>query len=118
MAAHLAGLGWMGTSCLLVTRQAGPRVRWTTVLTNAPVPPTGGPAEPACGDCRQCVEVCPAGAFTGAPFRAEEPRDLRFAARKCEAYVIKRGHEMGCRVLCGLCAAVCPYGKGSVKKFV
>jgi len=32
MAAHLAGLGWIGKSCLLVTPEAGPRVRWATIL--------------------------------------------------------------------------------------
>jgi epoxyqueuosine reductase QueG len=111
MAAHLAGLGWIGRSCLLVTREAGPRVRWTTVLTNAWLPPTAGPVEQACGECRRCVAACPAAAFTGEPFRVEEPRDVRFDARKCESYAIKMGQYMGCRVLCGLCVAVCPHGK-------
>ena len=40
-AAHLAGLGWIGKSCLLITPEAGPRVRWATVLTDAPLQPTG-----------------------------------------------------------------------------
>ena len=30
LAAHLAGQGWIGKSCLLVTTEAGPRVRWIT----------------------------------------------------------------------------------------
>ena len=38
MVARLAGLGWIGKSCLLVTPQAGPRVRWATILTDAPLP--------------------------------------------------------------------------------
>ena len=37
LAAHLAGLGWIGKSCLLVTPEAGPRARWATVLTDAPL---------------------------------------------------------------------------------
>lgn len=111
MAARLAGLGWIGSNCLLVTRRAGPRVRWTTVLTNARLPPTGGPMEPACGKCRRCVEACPVRAFSGRPFRAEEPREARFAARKCDDYVKAMTQRMGCRVLCGLCMAVCPHGE-------
>jgi len=111
MAAHLAGLGWIGKSCLLVTPEAGPRVRWTTVLTNASLLPTGGPTEQACDECRQCVDACPAGAITGEPFRAEESRDMRFVARECESYVINMGQKMDCHILCGLCVAVCPHGK-------
>lgn len=41
MAAHLAGLGWIGKSCLLITAEVGPRVRWVTILTDAPLKTTG-----------------------------------------------------------------------------
>jgi len=43
LAANLAGLGWIGKSCLLITPEAGPRVRWATVLTDAPLTITGEP---------------------------------------------------------------------------
>ncbi len=43
MAANLAGLGWIGKSCLLVTPEAGPRVRFATILTDAPLEATGNP---------------------------------------------------------------------------
>lgn len=59
MAAHLAGLGWIGKSCLLVTPEKGPRVRWATVLTDAPLAATGQGRREQCGDCMECVEVCP-----------------------------------------------------------
>ena len=45
LAAHLAGLGWIGKSCLLVTPDHGPRVRWITVLTDAPHRPDRHPDE-------------------------------------------------------------------------
>ena len=41
MAAHMAGLGWIGKSCLLVTPENGPRCRWATVLTDAPLAQPG-----------------------------------------------------------------------------
>lgn len=110
MAAHLAGLGWIGKSCLLVTPQAGPRVRWTSVLTDAPLAATGGPTEEKCGDCVECVEICPVHAFTGRPFRAEEPRSARYDAAKCDEYLAERKSESGMRV-CGMCLYVCPHGR-------
>ena len=45
LAAHLSGLGLIGKSCLLVTPQAGPRVRWASVLTDTPLKPTGSPMD-------------------------------------------------------------------------
>ena len=86
MAAHLAGLGWIGKSCLLVTPQAGPRVRWTSVLTDAPLRPTGSAMAPRCGECQACVDICPVEAFTGRMFDPGEPREARFDARKCNQY--------------------------------
>ncbi len=86
MAAHLAGLGWIGKSCLLVTPQYGPRVRWTTVLTDYPFSKAGTPMDPRCGSCEECVKACPTSAFTGRMFDQEEPREARFEARKCDQY--------------------------------
>jgi epoxyqueuosine reductase QueG len=111
IAAHLAGLGWIGRSCLLITPEAGPRVRWTTVLTDAPLAAAGRATEQACGECRQCVDMCPTKAFTGKPFRVGEHRDVRFAARKCISYCAEMKDKIGCPVLCGVCVSVCPHGK-------
>ncbi len=110
MAAHLAGLGWIGKSCLLVTPEVGPRVRWATVLTDAPLEATGGPMAERCGECQECVQICPTKAFTGQPFRAGEPRDVRFAAYKCECYFIEMEKTEEFAV-CGLCLYVCPPGR-------
>lgn len=110
LAAHLAGLGWIGKSCLLVTPEVGPRVRWATVLTDAPLEPTGESLEQRCGDCRECVDICPQGAFTGRPFRPEEPRAMRFDVQKCKAY-FNALTEAGQTPVCGMCLYVCPHGR-------
>jgi len=109
MGANLSGLGWIGKSCLLVTPRHGPRVRWTTVLTDAPLEPTGKMQEERCGDCTRCVDICPVRAFTGRPFVADEPREARYDARKCEKYFdwMKSKGEIG---VCGMCLYICPYG--------
>jgi epoxyqueuosine reductase len=110
MAANLAGLGWIGKSCLLVTPEHGPRVRWVTILTNAPLATTGSPMESQCGDCRACVDICPQNAFTGREFHPDEPREARFDAAACDQYFREMEREKGVAV-CGLCLYVCPYGR-------
>jgi len=110
LAAHLAGLGWIGKSCLLVTPDHGPRVRWVTVLTDAPLTRTGSPMGPRCGDCSACVDACPIHAFTGRVFREDEPREARFDAALCDRYfkdLEKNGHPP----VCGMCLFICPHGR-------
>lgn len=109
LAAHLAGLGWIGRSCLLVTPDAGPRVRFVTVLTDAPLV-AGTPMEVQCGDCSECVDACPVQAFTGRLFREDEPREARYDARKCELF-FKAMENEGRPAVCGLCLHACPHGK-------
>jgi epoxyqueuosine reductase len=111
MAAHLAGLGWIGKSCLLVTPEMGPRVRWATVLTDAPLQITGQPLEGDCSNCNLCVEICPVHAFTGEPFRVSEPRGKRYDAGKCERYFDEMREKDEGLAVCGLCLYVCPHGK-------
>jgi epoxyqueuosine reductase QueG len=112
LAAHLAGLGWIGKSCLLITPDHGPRVRWVSILTNAPLQPTGSPIEPQCGDCTACVDICPQNAFTGRIFSEDEPREARFDAAACDGYFRETEKKKGIAV-CGLCLYVCPYGRKS-----
>jgi epoxyqueuosine reductase len=110
LAASMAGLGWIGKSCLLITPEVGPRVRWTTILTKAPINPTGEPIENGCGDCTECVDTCPVSAFTGENFRADEDREIRYDARKCEKY-FEVMEDAGKIPVCGLCIYNCSKGK-------
>lgn len=111
LAAHLAGLGWIGKSCLLITPEVGPRVRWVSVLTDADLPVTGEPLQEKCGTCKECVEICPVNAFTGKPFRDGEPREIRYDASKCDRYFEKMKEKKPGLDVCGLCLYVCPYGR-------
>jgi len=99
LAAHLAGLGWIGKSCLLITPDFGPRVRLVTVLTDAPLP-SGTPLNKKCGECQICVDACPAKAFTGIEFQASDPVEVRFNTRACDEYL--RPHP------CVWCVVKCP----------
>ena len=106
LTAHLAGLGWIGKSCLLLTDRFGPRVRFVTVLTDAPLQ-AGSPIDRPCGKCHVCVDACPVKAFTGTEFRVEDPRQVRFDAFKCSEY--RKEHP------CGLCVSTCPQGNPRVR---
>ena len=108
LAANLAGLGWIGKSCLLITPDYGPRLRLATILTDAPME-AGTPLSVRCGDCKKCVDVCPVKAFTEVSFKPSEPRDMRFRAHLCRDYMDKRTQTLG-EGLCGLCVYICPYG--------
>jgi epoxyqueuosine reductase len=109
LAAHLAGLGWIGKSCLLITPDHGPRVRWVSVLTDAPLEP-GQPMAERCRSCKLCVEACPAHAFTGAKFVETEAREARMNAQACYDYREGMFKVTGART-CGMCVYVCPYGR-------
>lgn len=108
VAANLAGLGWIGKNCLLITQQYGPRLRLASVLTDAPLE-TGSMIPNGCGKCTRCVDICPSKALTGAAFSPDEPRDVRFNALKCDKYTTDRMQVFG-NVNCGLCVHICPYG--------
>jgi len=109
LAAHLAGLGWIGKSCLLVTPEVGPRVRWSSILTDAPLI-AGQPMKQRCGACMECVEACPSHAFAGRNFQADEHRDVRFDTFKCYEYQRQEREGMD-SILCGVCVHVCPHGR-------
>lgn len=108
--ARLAGFGWIGKNCLLINPDHGPRVRWTTVLTDAPFEENKEILENKCGCCDKCAKICPAGAILGRKYAENEPRELRLEVRKCEEYFEKLKEE-GRLQICGMCLYVCPYGK-------
>jgi len=68
-AVHCAGLGSFGMNHLLITKEFGPRVRMTAILTDAPLETEENAQLPfinkTCSSCMKCIEVCPAGAISG-----------------------------------------------------
>lgn len=110
MAAHLAGLGWIGKNSSLITREYGPRLRLVTILTDAPLE-TDEPFEgDLCGVCTKCVLACPSGAVVGNPFREDDPLEKRFIGQLCDVHLSRVRNTFGKRI-CGKCLASCPYGK-------
>jgi len=105
-----AGLGWIGKCALLVTEDYGSAVRLNTVLTDAPLP-TGVPiAESRCGDCEECVKVCPGNAPSGKKWEFGVDRQEFFDAFTCYKTIFDRMPKFGVKnIVCGMCSAVCPW---------
>ncbi len=111
LGARLCGFGWIGKNCLLITPQNGPRVRWVSILTDAPLQPTGEDImEQQCGKCTACADICPANAIKGRGFKEDEPREMRFDAHKCEEYFDSLTSAGKLRI-CGMCLYACPHGR-------
>ncbi|HEY3316692.1 MAG TPA: 4Fe-4S double cluster binding domain-containing protein [Bacillota bacterium] len=85
---------------LVITPDHGPRVRFATVLTDAPLT-AGKPRPEGCGSCDACIKACPAGAFTGRSFDPGEER-----GRRKDSWGVKENGN-----LCGICVLTCPYGR-------
>jgi epoxyqueuosine reductase QueG len=99
---NLAGIGWRGRNNLLVHPEFGAQVRYTSILTDAPLPDRGLPLDEArdCGDCHSCVGVCPAGAIAADP--------LEFDLDRCTAQVRRFSQSEKLNVLiCGVCVQAC-----------
>lgn len=106
-----AGIGWIGKSCLLVTKEYGSAIRLSSLLTDAPLEVAEPINESKCGGCKKCVESCPAKALHGTFWKAGMPREEIFDREICKKTQTERmmkatGIETD---LCGLCFAVCPY---------
>lgn len=94
-----AGLGWIGRNNLLVTPEWGSRVRLVTVLTDLPLR-HDRPLERDCGECRKCLDICPAGAIK------EKPED--FDHIKCyeKLRFFRNKLNLG-QYICGVCVKAC-----------
>ena len=99
--AEKAGLGWRGRNNLLVNPDYGACVRYATVLTDMPLSFSEKAGEFAgCGDCRACVDVCPAGAIK---YDLEE-----FSVDRCAAQLrrFSKSEKLN-TMICGICVKVC-----------
>lgn len=99
-AAYHAGLGNFGMNHLLITKDYGPRVRMTAILTNAPLEKREKDTllpfiNEKCSKCSKCIEICPAGAIS---------LDGEIDRQKCAQYMF---NVLG-GLRCGLCVKVCP----------
>lgn len=107
-----AGLGWIGKGALLITKEYGSAVRFCSVLTDAPLP-VGKPINHSqCGECANCVNVCPGHAIRGVNWQVGMYREELYDAARCRETALEMAGKVGVsHTVCGMCIAVCPWTK-------
>jgi epoxyqueuosine reductase len=113
MVATRAGLGWIGKTDLLVTKEFGPRLRMVSILIKTKLKPALKTIDRSlCGKCNTCVELCPARAANGRLWDITVSREDFFDPWKCRKQCAEFGRSrLGSDVrICGICVAVCPIG--------
>lgn len=106
MVGTLSGIGWIGRCAILTTKEWGPALRLTAVLTNAPVECGTPIIKSLCpADCTACADICPTNAIKEGLWEQGIHRDTFFDVKACCKGRQKR------KPICGLCISVCPYTK-------
>jgi len=106
-AATQAGLGWIGKTALFVSADFGPAVRLATVFTDLPLPAGTPVLDGRCGDCRACIDACPADCGRDVRWRAGMPRSRLFDADACSRHMASAYGDRT-ESVCGICIAACP----------
>ena len=106
-----SGLGWRGKHTLALARDAGSMFFLGEIFVDIALPLTAA-AEPHCGRCTACIDVCPTQAIVG---------PQRLDARRCISYLTIESDDpiplefrraMGNRIYgCDDCQVACPWNK-------
>ncbi|MEO7837132.1 MAG: tRNA epoxyqueuosine(34) reductase QueG [Acidimicrobiales bacterium] len=107
-AAYRAGLGWYGKNTNLLLPGRGSWFVLGSVVTDAPLVPTGAPVEDGCGACQRCLPACPTGALV-TPGVLDARRCLAWLLEAPGTFPLEYREALGGRVYgCDDCQEVCP----------
>ena len=107
-AAYRAGLGWYGKNANLLLPGHGSWFVLGSVVTDAPLAPTGPPAADGCGSCTRCLPACPTGAIV-APGVVDARRCLAWLVEAPGSFPVEWREALGDRLYgCDECQEVCP----------
>ena len=106
MLATIAGIGWIGKCAILTTKETGPALRFTAVLTNAPFEHGTPIIKSQCPpDCTDCADACPTQAIKGGLWERGIHRDEFFDVEACKK------HRSKVDGYCCICMSACPFTK-------
>jgi len=106
-----AGIGWIGKSALLVTKEYGSAVRISSLITDAELQCAEPIDNSQCGNCIACKKACPAKAILGELWNVNKDRDSFYNPLDCR----KMARELSSQninkeiTLCGKCIEICPF---------
>jgi epoxyqueuosine reductase QueG len=105
-----SGLGWIGKCALLITKEYGSAIRLISVLTDAELPVGEPVTKSYCGNCRNCVEKCPAKAPAGINWKPELDRSDFYNAYACKEKATELSDKLNINsTICGICIRHCPW---------
>ncbi len=106
-----AGLGWRGKHTLALARDAGSMFFLGEIFVDLALPLTAA-AEPHCGRCTACIDVCPTRAIV-APYRLDARRCISYLTIENDGPIpVEFRRAMGNRIYgCDDCQVVCPWNK-------
>lgn len=99
-----AGLGELGANGVVITREFGPRVRWTMISIDADLeidPAVDLNMAAYCDACRRCIRACPGRAIPEESVWWRGVLKRKINDMRCYPYFLK--YEG-----CGICLKVCP----------
>jgi epoxyqueuosine reductase len=113
-AAYLAGMGSFGDNNVLLTKEYGPRVRFTSIFTSAKIEGDPITGDDLCTHCERCAIHCPVKAIQP---RSEPSDDSSKIYRPIDKIACAQRSKMlrkDYKSPCGICIKVCPVGRDRI----